>query len=168
MNKLQEYLNAHDPSEIHPSDIAKILKQLDDSEFAEALKLVPKDLLGDVTLALPDRYFDDVVENLSAKITYATATKHTKVDTAGMLDRLFAKTTVDLSGYSEAVQTNIKNGNVVTGMTKEEVLHARGYPPFHQTISLKADLWKYWDHRFKTVQYKFQNNVVVSIVGGAV
>ena len=65
MNKLQEYLDSHELSEIHPSDIAKILKQLDDSEFAQALKLVPKDLLGDVTIALPDRYFDDVVENLS-------------------------------------------------------------------------------------------------------
>jgi magnesium transporter len=65
MDKLQEYLDSHELSEIHPSDIAKILKQLDDSEFAQALKLVPKDLLGDVTLALPDRYFDDVVENLS-------------------------------------------------------------------------------------------------------
>ncbi|MCK4737856.1 MAG: magnesium transporter [Sulfurimonas sp.] len=65
MNKLEDYLNSHPLSEIHPSDIAKILKQLDDSEFADALKLVPKDLLGDVALALPDRYFDDVVENLS-------------------------------------------------------------------------------------------------------
>ena len=65
MNKLQEYLDSHELSEIHPSDIAKILKQLDDNEFALALKLVPKDILGDVTLALPDRYFDDVVENLS-------------------------------------------------------------------------------------------------------
>ncbi|MEA3371963.1 MAG: magnesium transporter [Campylobacterota bacterium] len=65
MNKLEEYLNAHDVSEMHPSEIAKILKQLDDSEFSDALKLVPKDLLGDVALALPDRLFDDVVENLS-------------------------------------------------------------------------------------------------------
>ncbi len=65
MNKLLEYLNSHDPCEIYPSDIAKILKQLDDSEFADALKLVPPDLVGDVTLALPDRYFDDVIENLS-------------------------------------------------------------------------------------------------------
>lgn len=65
MNKLKEYLSSHPLSEIHPSDIAKLLKQLDDSEFADALKLVPKDLLGDVALALPDRYFDDVVENLS-------------------------------------------------------------------------------------------------------
>jgi magnesium transporter len=65
MNKLQEYLESLDLNEIHPSDIAKILKTLDDKEFCDALKLVPKDLLGDVTLALPDRYFDDVVENLS-------------------------------------------------------------------------------------------------------
>ena len=65
MNKLEEYLSSHEFSEIHPSDIAKILKQLDESEFVEALKLIPKHLIGDVALALPDRYFDDVVENFS-------------------------------------------------------------------------------------------------------
>ncbi|MFT7003158.1 MAG: magnesium transporter [Sulfurimonas sp.] len=65
MNTLHEYLNSHDASELHPSDIAKILKQLDDSVFSDAIKLVPIDLVGDVTLALPDRYFDDVVESLS-------------------------------------------------------------------------------------------------------
>jgi len=65
MNQLQEYLAAHEMSEMHPSDIVKILKKLDDDEFSAAIKLVPKDLVGDVALALPDRYFDDVVENLS-------------------------------------------------------------------------------------------------------
>jgi magnesium transporter len=65
MNQLQDYLNAHDISDMHPSDIARILKGLSDEEFSDAIKLVPKDLVGDVTLALPDRYFDDVVENLS-------------------------------------------------------------------------------------------------------
>ena len=65
MTKLKDYLNSHELSEMHPSDIAKILKQLEDSEFSDALKLVPKDLLGDIALALPDRYFDDVVESLS-------------------------------------------------------------------------------------------------------
>ena len=65
MNKLLDYLDAHEISMMHPSDIARILKGLDDSEFSEAIKLVPKDLVGDVALALPDRYFDDVVENLS-------------------------------------------------------------------------------------------------------
>ena len=74
MNQLEEYLQAHDLNEIHPSDIAKLLKQLDDSEFSDALKLIPKDILGDVALALPDRYFDDVVDNLSVdEISHAVA-----------------------------------------------------------------------------------------------
>jgi len=67
MNKLEEYLNSHEISELHPSDIAKILKELSDDEFAKAIKLVPSDLVGDVTLSLPDRYFDDVVEHLSVE-----------------------------------------------------------------------------------------------------
>ncbi len=65
MNQLREYLAAHEMSEMHPSDIVKILKKLDDDEFSAAIKLVPKNLVGDVALALPDRYFDDVVESLS-------------------------------------------------------------------------------------------------------
>ncbi|MDY0233747.1 MAG: magnesium transporter [Sulfurimonas sp.] len=65
MNRLQEYLSSHEISEMHPSDIAKILKELEDSDLNEAIKLVPKDLVGDVALALPDRYFDFVVESLS-------------------------------------------------------------------------------------------------------
>ena len=65
MNRLQDYLDAHDINEIHPSDIAKILKKLDDEAFSRAIKIIPKDLVGDVALALPDRLFDDVVESLS-------------------------------------------------------------------------------------------------------
>ncbi|MBU0719892.1 magnesium transporter [bacterium] len=65
MNKVEEYLNSHELSEIHPSDIAKILKELDESELAAAIKLIPKDIIGDVALAAPDRYFDDIVESLS-------------------------------------------------------------------------------------------------------
>ena len=65
MQKLQDYIDSHTVSEMHPSDIAQILKQLDDDDFSDAIKLVPKGLIGDVALALPDRLFDDVVENLS-------------------------------------------------------------------------------------------------------
>ena len=65
MEKLQEYLKSHNESEMHPSDIAQILRQLNDSQFAQSVKLIPKNLVGDVALALPDRLFDDVVENLS-------------------------------------------------------------------------------------------------------
>jgi magnesium transporter len=74
MNRLEEYLDAHDINEIHPSDVAKLLKQLDDSEFSDAIKLIPKDIVGDVALALPDRLFDDVVESLSLdELSHAVA-----------------------------------------------------------------------------------------------
>ena len=65
MNQFQEYINSHEISEMHPSNIAKLLKNISDEEFSNAVKLIPKDLVGDVALALPDRLFDDVVENLS-------------------------------------------------------------------------------------------------------
>ncbi|NOZ90214.1 MAG: magnesium transporter [Epsilonproteobacteria bacterium] len=64
MEELKEYLSSHEESELYPSDIAKILKKLDEDEFSEAIKLIPKDIVGDVALELPDRYFDDVVESL--------------------------------------------------------------------------------------------------------
>jgi len=74
MNKLQDYLNSHDLSEIHPSEIANILKRLNDSEFSAAVKLIPPDIVGDVALALPDRLFDDVVGSLTVdEISYAVS-----------------------------------------------------------------------------------------------
>jgi magnesium transporter len=64
MNELNKYLNSHNESELYPSDIAKILRKLDEYEFSKAIKLIPKNIVGDVALELPDRYFDDIVESL--------------------------------------------------------------------------------------------------------
>ncbi len=65
MNELDKYIKSHEVSEMHPSEIANILRGMSDDDFSRAIKKVPKELVGDVALALPDRYFDDVVENLS-------------------------------------------------------------------------------------------------------
>ncbi len=67
LNKFYEYINSHDESEMHASEIAELLRGLSDEEFNEAVKKIPKSILGDVALILPDRYFDDVVENLSVE-----------------------------------------------------------------------------------------------------
>jgi len=67
LNKFYEYINSHDESEMHASEIAELLRGLGDDEFDEAVKKIPKSILGDVALILPDRYFDDVVENLSVE-----------------------------------------------------------------------------------------------------
>ena len=65
MNELNNYIESHEVSEMHPSEIANILRGMNDEDFSIAIKKVPQELVGDVALALPDRYFDDVVENLS-------------------------------------------------------------------------------------------------------
>ncbi|WP_297442769.1 magnesium transporter [Sulfurimonas sp.] len=65
MNEFIKYIKNNNEKDIHPAEIANLLKGLSDKEFAKAIKLVPKEIVGDVALALPDRYFDDVVENLS-------------------------------------------------------------------------------------------------------
>jgi magnesium transporter len=67
MQELKSYLEFHKDDEIHFSEIVNILKLYDEETFSEAIKLIPKDILGDVLLELPDRYFDDMVETFEAK-----------------------------------------------------------------------------------------------------
>lgn len=67
MKKLKAYLELHKNDEIHFSEIVNILKQYDEETFSEAIQLIPKDILGDVALELPDRYFSDMVETFEAK-----------------------------------------------------------------------------------------------------
>jgi len=65
MDKLTQYLNAHHHDELHPSEIANLLKDLDDKSFAEAVHSIPKEYIADVALELPDRYFEDVLESFT-------------------------------------------------------------------------------------------------------
>lgn len=62
MDKLTDYLTEHKHNEIHPSEIANFLKDLDEKSFTEAVHLIPKELIADVALELPDRYFEDILE----------------------------------------------------------------------------------------------------------
>ncbi len=117
MNKLKDYLDSHDISEIHPSDIAKILKTLDDSEFSDAVKLIPKDLLGDVALAVPDRLFDDVVESLSIdELSHAV----TELESDDQVDFMHELEEVDEHIASEVFQT-------LDDEDKEEIIRLQKY-----------------------------------------
>ncbi len=65
MDKLTHYLNTHPIDELHPSEIANLLKDLNETEFEEAIHAIPKELIADVALELPDRYFGEIVENFT-------------------------------------------------------------------------------------------------------
>jgi magnesium transporter len=64
MNDLTQYLSSKTVNEIHPSEIVKLLKEMDEYNFADAIQIVPKEFIGDIALALPDRYFGDIIESL--------------------------------------------------------------------------------------------------------
>jgi len=64
MNRLKLYLDENQENELHPSEIANILRELNEEDFSDAVGLIPKDIIGDIALILPDRYFGDIVESL--------------------------------------------------------------------------------------------------------
>jgi magnesium transporter len=65
MDTLIDYLKRVPSTELHPSEIAKLLKDLDEKSFEKAIQLIPKELIADVALELPDRYFDDIIESFT-------------------------------------------------------------------------------------------------------
>jgi len=72
MNELISYLKSNRENELYPADIAKILRELNEEDFTNAIKIIPKSIIGDIALELPDRYFDDVVDSLEVEdLTYA-------------------------------------------------------------------------------------------------
>jgi len=67
MDKLTQYLNAHPHDELHPSEIANLLKDMNEKSFDAAVQAIPKEVIADVALELPDRYFEDVIESFTPK-----------------------------------------------------------------------------------------------------
>ncbi len=67
MNELEHYLQSHTMEELHPSEIANLLKDMDEAGFEAAIQTIPNELIADVALELPDRYFGDIVESYTAK-----------------------------------------------------------------------------------------------------
>jgi magnesium transporter len=65
--QLDAYLKNVESFRLHPSEIASLLQSLSDDKFQVYITKLPKELIGDIALELPDRYFGNVIENLSVK-----------------------------------------------------------------------------------------------------
>lgn len=90
--------------------------------------------------------------------------KFTKVDVPALMARTFAIEPVNLTQFSAAEQAAINKGEVELGMTKDAVITSRGFPPAHRTASLKSDSWRFWQNRFGTIVYEFEQGTVSNIV----
>ncbi len=73
-------------------------------------------------------------------------------------------TPASLDHFSENDRKGIDAGKVYTGMTKEGVLTALGYPAKHRTPSLESNRWTYWRNRFVTMVVDFDENGIVRSV----
>ncbi|MCD6433062.1 MAG: magnesium transporter [Sulfurimonas sp.] len=146
MNKLKEYLNSNELSEIYPSDIAKILKTLDDSEFSDAVKLIPKDLVGDVALALPDRLFDDVVESLTVnELSHAV----TELESDDQADFMHELEEVDHTIASEVFETlHEDDQEEITKLHNYEEDEAGAYMQLEVFTAYKSEIVQEVIHRF--------------------
>lgn len=74
---------------------------------------------------------------------------------------MLARDPVPIEQFDKATVAAIENGVMRIGMTKEQVIMARGYPPAHETPSLDLDTWKYWSSRLVTQSIVFANEVLV-------
>jgi hypothetical protein len=71
---------------------------------------------------------------------------------------------VNLDSLSAIDRKGISEGKAYTGMTKEGVRIALGYPAIHKTPSLNNNTWYYWTNRWKPFAIEFGKTGTVSKV----
>lgn len=99
------------------------------------------------------------------KIKYINIGKYSRLSSEQLAAKLFSKKRVDLNSFSKNVKSAIEQGRITNGMTKKEVLAARGFPPAHSTPKLDYNTWKYWQNRFVTRNVMFQDGKVNGLTG---
>ena len=75
--------------------------------------------------------------------------------------RMLSPTPIPLEQLGELTSGLITRGQLRLGMTKEQVLMARGYPPGHETLDVSSDRWIYWSSRFVKQTLLFSNGRLV-------
>ncbi|ADH85291.1 hypothetical protein [Desulfurivibrio alkaliphilus] len=98
------------------------------------------------------------------RIQLVNVPNHTQVNNQELQERTFGRQPVDLDRFNPEMLQFIRRGEVKPGMTRDEVIATRGYPPGHETPNLEMDQWRYWEHRFGTKLVRFEDGKVVEII----
>src|SRR5512145_313903 len=77
------------------------------------------------------------------------------------LNKITSPVKVSLDNLSDADKKGIKEGRLVTGMSKTGVMMLYGYPATHRTPSLDSNRWIYWTNRFTTFEVNFDDKGLV-------
>jgi len=117
----------------------------------------------EVTFVKANKKEIDVIISDDTELKIVNIQKYSGENINGIFHRTFGKTPVDLSRFSTKEKSSIEAGEVEAGMSKDAVIAALGYPPKHQTPTLKSNHWRYWHNLFKTFVVHFENDKVTSI-----
>jgi len=87
--------------------------------------------------------------------------KYTNQNTAEFATQLLSSEPTRIEAYGDEIADMLRNGVLRLGMTKQQVLLSRGYPPRHETPSIEGNQWVYWSSRFVKRTLAFQDGVLV-------
>ena len=71
-----------------------------------------------------------------------------------------------LKSLDPSIAAAVREGRIMPGMTKAEVLLARGYPPFHHTAGVTADRWTYYESPMVVDVVDFVDGRVATVTRG--
>ena len=71
-----------------------------------------------------------------------------------------------LDRYPDKVRGAIRQGKVLPGMTREQVIMSVGYPPTHKTPSLQSSVWSHWTSRAGRYEVHWNSKGTVDKVVG--
>jgi hypothetical protein len=86
--------------------------------------------------------------------------KHSKRPTLQVAREMLSAKPTEIEKYGKEMEEALRAGTLRLGMTKTQVLLARGYPPGHETPSLEGDTWKFWSSRFVYQTLVFNDGIL--------
>lgn len=90
--------------------------------------------------------------------------KYTNQDIEGIFNRYFADERENLDVFGADEREAIEAGEIERGMSKDAVLIARGFPPAHETPSIRMDEWRFWKSGNDTRVVRFDIERVSDVI----
>ncbi|MBF0384405.1 MAG: hypothetical protein HQL27_00900 [Candidatus Omnitrophica bacterium] len=107
-----------------------------------------------------------IPESNSKKYTLVNSSKYSNIGIEEFFNQYFSESDVKAEGgefynFTEEERKNIENGIIASGMSKEAVLMAYGYPPSHRTPDTRSNRWVYWISKFRNFGVEFKDNKAI-------
>jgi hypothetical protein len=116
-------------------------------------------------VALKGKSMSLKIEKTGEILVIENVSKYSQKEMGVIAKNMLTRTPVPIESFAEDMAKNIRNGVLTVGMTKEQVIMTRGYPPAHKTPSLEMDQWRYWRNRVVNHACIFRDGVLIDTGG---